>query len=82
MTFFVFLPSILLSGFMFPFAGMPGWARILGEIVPTTHFIRAVRSIMLKGADMADVWPNLWPLMITFAVIATLALTRYRRTLD
>jgi ABC-2 type transport system permease protein len=82
MTFFVFLPSILLSGFMFPFAGMPAWARFIGEIIPTTHFIRAVRSIMLKGANLADVLPELWPLMIIFVVIATLALTRYRRTLD
>jgi ABC-2 type transport system permease protein len=82
MTFFVFLPSILLSGFMFPFAGMPGWARMMGEVIPTTHFIRAVRSIMLKGADLADVRPDLWPLILIFLVIATLALTRYRRTLD
>lgn len=82
MTFFVFLPSILLSGFMFPFAGMPAWARMMGEVIPTTHFIRAVRSIMLKGADLSDVRPDLWPLMLIFLVIATLALTRYRRTLD
>jgi ABC-2 type transport system permease protein len=82
MTFFVFLPSILLSGFMFPFAGMPGWARTIGEAIPATHFIRAVRAIMLKGADLGDVLPDLWPLAIIFAVIATLALTRYRRTLD
>lgn len=82
MTFFVFLPSILLSGFMFPFDGMPAWARTLGEAVPTTHFIRAVREIMLKGAGLADVGDDLWPLGVIFAVIAALALTRYRRTLD
>ncbi len=82
MTFFVFLPSILLSGFMFPFAGMPAWARFLGEMIPTTHFIRAVRAIMLKEAGFPDVVPDLWPLALIFAVIAALALSRYRRTLD
>ena len=82
MTFFVFMPSILLSGFMFPFDGMPLWARTIGEAVPTTHFIRAVREIMLKGADFSAVLDNLWPLAAIFAVLATLALTRYRRTLD
>ncbi|MEE2525438.1 ABC transporter permease [Hyphobacterium sp. HN65] len=82
MTFFVFLPSILLSGFMFPFSGMPAWARTIGEAIPATHFIRAVRAIMLKGADTAEVLTDLWPLAVIFAVIATLALTRYRRTLD
>lgn len=82
MTFFVFMPSILLSGFMFPFDGMPIWARTIGEAVPTTHFIRAVREIMLKGADFAAVLDNLWPLAVIFVVLATLALTRYRRTLD
>lgn len=82
MTFFVFLPSILLSGFMFPFSGMPAWARFIGEVIPTTHFIRAVRAIMLKDAGLGDVAPELWPLALLFAVIATLALTRYRRTLD
>ena len=82
MTFFVFLPSILLSGFMFPFHGMPGWAQAIGQVLPTTHFIRAVRAIMLKGADFADVIPDLWPLALIFCVIATLAMLRYRRTLD
>lgn len=82
MTFFVFLPSILLSGFMFPFDGMPAWARTIGEAIPTTHFIRAVREIMLKGAGLSDIWNDLWPLAVIFVVIATLALTRYRRTLD
>lgn len=82
MTFFVFLPSILLSGFMFPFAGMPAWAQALGQVLPTTHFIRAVRAIMLKGADLADVLPQIWPLAVIFAVIATVAMLRYRRTLD
>lgn len=82
MTFFVFLPSILLSGFMFPFAGMPAWAQTLGQALPTTHFIRAVRAIMLKGAQLGDVLPQIWPLAVIFAVIATVAMLRYRRTLD
>jgi ABC-2 type transport system permease protein len=82
MTFFMFLPSILLSGFMFPFYGMPGWAQAIGQVLPTTHFIRAIRGVMLKGADFGDVWGNLWPLMLILAVVASLALLRYRRTLD
>lgn len=82
MTFFIFLPSILLSGFMFPFAGMPAWAQTLGQALPTTHFIHAVRSIMLKGAGFQDVIHDIWPLAVIFAVIATLAMLRYRRTLD
>ena len=82
MTFFVFLPSILLSGFMFPFAGMPQWAQALGQALPTTHFIRAVRAIMLKGAELGDVVPQIWPLAVIFTVIATVAMLRYRRTLD
>ena len=82
MTFFIFLPSILLSGFMFPFAGMPAWAQPLGQALPTTHFIHAVRSIMLKGAGFEDVIHDILPLAVIFAVIATLAMLRYRRTLD
>jgi ABC-2 type transport system permease protein len=82
MTFFMFLPSILLSGFMFPFYGMPGWAQAIGSVLPTTHFIRAVRAVMLKGAGFAEVWGNLWPLLVIMTVVAALALRRYRRTLD
>jgi ABC-2 type transport system permease protein len=82
MTFFIFLPSILLSGFMFPFKGMPGWAQALGEIFPNTHFIRVVRAVMLKGAGFADVWGELLALTVALAAIATLAVVRYRRTLD
>ena len=82
MTIFIFLPSILLSGFMVPFYGMPVWAQAIGQVLPTTHFIRAVRAVMLKGAGFGEVWANLWPLMAILAVIATLALRRYRRTLD
>jgi ABC-2 type transport system permease protein len=82
MTFMVFLPSILLSGFMFPFSAMPVWARVIGECLPITHFLRIVRGVMLKGAGFADNWNNIWPLMIILAVLASLALSRFRRTLD
>lgn len=82
MTFFFFLPSILLSGFMFPFAGMPGWAQAIGQILPNTHFIRIVRAVMLKGADTADMAMPLLALAAILAVVASLAILRYRRTLD
>lgn len=82
MTFFMFLPSILLSGFMFPFYAMPGWAQVIGEILPNTHFLRAVRGVMLKGGGFSDIWMNLLPLLIILGVVAALALKRYRRTLD
>jgi ABC-2 type transport system permease protein len=82
MTFFYFLPSILLSGFMFPFRGMPDWAQWIGEALPLTHFLRIVRAVMLKGAGAAEVAQNIWPLLLFWAAVATLALVRYRRTLD
>ena len=82
MTFFYFLPSVLLSGFMFPFAGMPGWAQAIGQVLPNTHFIRIVRAVMLKGAETADVTEPLVFLAGILAVVASLAVLRYRRTLD
>jgi ABC-2 type transport system permease protein len=82
MTFFFFLPSILLSGFMFPFRGMPQWAQWLGEVLPLTHFLRIVRGILLKGNDALQVLPELWPMLAFLAVAATIALKRYRQTLD
>jgi ABC-2 type transport system permease protein len=82
MSFFFFLPSILMSGFMFPFAGMPAWARVLGELLPLTHFLRVVRGVMLKGNGLAESWPHLWPLVLILLAVATLAVTRYQRTLD
>ncbi len=82
MTFFFFLPSILLSGFMFPFRGMPGWAQGIGEVFPLTHFLRIVRGVMLKGADWAAIWPSLWPMLIFIVVATTVAMARYRSTLD
>jgi ABC-2 type transport system permease protein len=82
MTFFFFLPSILLSGFMFPFRGMPDWAQVIGEAIPLTHFLRIVRGVMLKGGGFAEAAPNIWPLLVFWLVVATIALIRYRRTLD
>jgi ABC-2 type transport system permease protein len=71
-----------LSGFMFPFRGMPGWAQVLGELLPLTHFLRLIRAIMLKGADATAVAPNLAALAVFVAVLSALALMRFRRTLD
>lgn len=82
MTFFFFLPSMLLSGFMFPFRGMPGWAQGIGELLPLTHFLRIVRGIMLKGNDAAQLLPALWPMLAFLGVAGIVALKRYRRTLD
>ncbi|MGD9981818.1 MAG: ABC transporter permease [Hyphomonadaceae bacterium] len=82
MTFFIFLPSILLSGFMFPFRAMPGWAQAIGEALPITHFLRIIREIILKDAGFADIAGDLWPLTLILLVLATLALLRFRRTLD
>ncbi len=82
MGFFFFLPSILLSGFMFPFRGMPEWAQALGELLPLTHFLRVVRGILLKGYDAAEVLAHLWP-MLAFLLVALVAgRQRFRRTLD
>jgi ABC-2 type transport system permease protein len=82
MTFFFFLPSMLLSGFMFPFRGMPRWAQWVGEVLPLTHFLRIVRGIMLKGHDAVQVLPELWPLLAFLLVAGAVALKRYRQTLD
>jgi ABC-2 type transport system permease protein len=82
MTMFFFLPNILLSGFMFPFRGMPRWAQAIGEALPLTHFLRIVRGVMLKGAGPADVAPQAVPILVFIAVAAAIALRRYRQTLD
>jgi ABC-2 type transport system permease protein len=82
MTVFFLLPSILLSGFMFPFRGMPNWAQWAGEALPNTHFLRIVRGILLKGNGPAEIWPSVWPLLIFLLVVGSVALVRYRRTLD
>ncbi|OYX43572.1 MAG: mannose-1-phosphate guanyltransferase [Rhodobacterales bacterium 32-67-9] len=82
LTFFFFLPSLLLSGFMFPYRGMPGWAQTLGEIFPLTHFLRLIRAVMLKGADYAGIAQPMAALALFVAGYAALALLRFRRTLD
>ena len=82
LTFFFFLPSIMLSGFMFPFSGMPGWARSIGEIFPLTHFLRVVRAVMLKGADMTAIAGEYGVLCLFILLFAGIALARFRRTLD
>jgi ABC-2 type transport system permease protein len=82
MTMFYFLPNILLSGFMFPFRGMPGWAQTLGELLPLTHFLRIVRGIMLKGSTWGDVWPEAAAIAAFVAVAGTIAMLRYRQTID
>lgn len=82
MTFFAFLPSILLSGFMFPFRGMPEWAQWIGSALPMTHYLRIVRGIVLKGSSFVELWGSIWPLTLIFLVISTAAVLRYRRTLD
>ncbi len=82
MSFFFFLPSMLLSGFMFPFRGMPGWAQAVGEILPLTHFLRIVRGILLKGNGPAEIAGEVLPLLIFLAVVTVVALKRYRQTLD
>ncbi|QEL21152.1 ABC transporter permease [Bosea sp. F3-2] len=82
LTFFFFLPSLMLSGFMFPFAGMPGWAQTLGEIFPLTHFLRIIRAIMLKGADLRDIGDEVIYLSLFVPIFAGVALMRFRNTLD
>ena len=82
LTFFYFMPNLLLSGFMFPFRGMPEWAQAIGSVLPLTHYNRLVRGILLKGNDWPDLWPSLWPLMVFALVVMTVAVRFYRRTLD
>jgi len=82
MTFFFFLPSILLSGFMFPFRGMPEWAQWIGTMLPLTHFVRLVRGIMLKGNDLAELGPDIWPLFAFMLAVILIGLRFYKRTLD
>ncbi|MGN6669420.1 MAG: ABC transporter permease [Trinickia sp.] len=82
LTFFYFLPSILLSGFLFPFAGMPKWAQYIGDVLPLTYFTRLVRGIMLKGEAWSDMWPSMWPLGLFTLAALFIALRLYRRTLD
>lgn len=82
LTFFLLLPQILLSGFMFPFLGMPKWAQYIGEALPATHFIRLVRGILLKGATAGDMVSEIWPLLLILVMTGAMAILRYRQTLD
>lgn len=82
LTFFFFLPSILLSGFMFPFRGMPKWAQMIGEVLPLTHFLRVVRGVMLKGAGFTEMYRPLFAMSLFTVFVTVVAMLRYRRTLD
>jgi ABC-2 type transport system permease protein len=82
MTMFFLLPAILLSGFAFPFDGMPLWAQWIGEVLPATHFLRIIRGILLKDNGFPEIWPDLWPLILFMFVVMGIALARFRRTLD
>ena len=82
LTFFFFLPSMLLTGFMFPFRGMPDWAQAIGELLPLTHFLRIVRGIMLKGNGIVEVSAQLWPIALFMLLAGLVALKRYRQTVD
>jgi ABC-2 type transport system permease protein len=79
---FGLLPSIMLSGFMFPFQGMPTWARWVGEAVPLTHTLRICRGMLLKGNGLAEIWPDLWPMLVFALVVGAIAVSLYRETLD
>ncbi len=82
MSMMMTLPSILLSGYIFPFRGMPLWAQAIGSMLPVTYFMRIVRGVLLKGNGFEEIWPNLWPLFIFLAAITSFAMKRYKRTLD
>jgi len=82
LTFFFFLPSILLSGFMFPFRGMPKWAQTVGEVLPLTHYLRVVRGVLLKRNGIPEIAGEVWPIALFALVAMTVAVKRYRRTLD
>ena len=82
MSIFFFLPSLLLSGFMFPFRGMPAWAQTIGSILPLTHYLRLIRGILLKGNGLAESIPHVWPILLFWTVVVAVGLRRYRQTLD
>ncbi|MBE0627826.1 MAG: ABC transporter permease, partial [Burkholderiales bacterium] len=82
MTFFFFLPSMLLSGFMFPFRGMPDWAQAVGNVLPLTHFLVLVRGILLKGNGPEQMWSHSWPILLFMGTVLALGLRTFRRTLD
>ena len=82
MSVFVLLPSIIMTGFMFPFQGMPTWAQNIGQCIPLTYFVRIARAIMLKGAGFIDVLPNLFALLLIVLVLVALTMKVYKNTLD
>jgi len=82
MSFFFFLPSLMLSGFMFPFRGMPEWAQWIGSALPLTHFLRLVRGILLKGNNLSQILVYLWPIVLFMIIALSVAIKRYRGTLD
>lgn len=82
MGMFFFLPNILLSGYMFPFRGMPNWAQDIGEILPLTHFLRIVRGILLKGNGIMEIWQDVWPIVLFVVIMLAIGIKRYRQTLD
>jgi ABC-2 type transport system permease protein len=79
---FTLLPSFLLSGFMFPFRGMPVWAQWAGELFPITHALRVIRGLLLKGNGFADIFPDLWPIALFTVIVGVIAAWFYRETLD
>ena len=82
MAFFLFLPSILLSGFMFPFDGMPKLAQWIAEVLPLTHFVRLIRGVVLRGATLLELWPDVLALLAFTTVMMSLAILRFRKRLD
>lgn len=82
MTMFYFLPNMMLSGFMFPFAGMPKWAQVIGSALPLTYFNRSVRGVLLKGNDWAELWPSIWPVALFGIIVMFFSVRFFRRTLD
>jgi len=82
MAVFTLLPSLLLSGFLFPFAGMPVWARVIGDVLPLTHIVRICRGVLLKGNGFSESLPNLWPMLLFAVVVGAIAVRSYRSTLD
>jgi ABC-2 type transport system permease protein len=82
MSIFFFLPSLLLSGFMFPFRGMPEWAQAVGSVLPLTHYLRLIRGILLKGNGLAESIHTVWPILLFWLAVVAVGLKRYRRTLD
>ncbi len=82
MSIFFFLPSLLLSGFMFPFRGMPEWAQTIGSILPLTHYLRLIRGVLLKGAGWEESLHHLWPIVLFWILVIIVGLKRYRKTLD